>query len=64
MSRRIISVGNCILALFVFFYDFGIKDKLFGVIIQRFSRVIEFTLVDLLYVDEFPNLCDELAGPF
>ena len=50
--------------LLIFVYDFGVKDQFIGVIIQLFSRVLEFVAVDPLAVDEFPYLCDELSGPF
>ena len=48
----------------MFACDFGVNDQIFGVIIQRFSRMLEFTVVEPLAVDEFPYFCDELAGPF
>ena len=48
----------------MFVYDFGIGDHFLGVNFQRLSCVIEFTTEEPLYVDKFPDLCDELAGPF
>ena len=47
----------------MFICDFGVKDNFLSVITQRFSCVIDFTAVDPLAVNEFPDLCDELAGP-
>ena len=52
------------MALFVFVCDFGVKDQLLGVIVQRFSCVLEFNLLEPLDVDEFPDLCEELTGQF
>ena len=52
------------MALFMFVCDFGVKDQFFGVIIQRFSCVLEFTAVETLALKEFPYLCDELADQF
>ena len=52
------------MAVAVFICDFGIEDQFLGVIIQRFYSVIGFTTVDPLAVNEFPDLCDELAGSF
>ena len=52
------------MASFIFVYDFGVKDHFLGVIAQFFSRVLEFTAVEPLSVDEYPYLCDELDGPF
>ena len=43
---------------------FGVKDKLLDVIVQHFYIMLEFTEVEPLYVDEFPDFCDELSGPF
>ena len=60
----VIAVGYFALASFVFVCDFGVKDQFIGVIAQRLSRVIEFTEVEPLSVDEFPDLRDELDGPF
>ena len=48
----------------MFVYDFGGGYQFLGVIVQRLSCVIEFTTEEPLYVDKFPDLCDELAGPF
>ena len=48
----------------MFVYDFGVKYQFFGVIIQRFSCVLEFTALEPLEVKEFPYLCYELTGPF
>ena len=48
----------------MFICDFGIEDQFLGVIIQRFSCVLEFTTVEPLAVNECLDLCDELAGPF
>ena len=33
-------------------------------IFQHFSFVFEFTAAEPLAVYDFPDLCDELAGPF
>ena len=52
------------MALFVFVCDFGVEDQFLGVIIQRFSHMLDFTVVEPLSVYEFPDLCDELASPF
>ena len=52
------------LELLVFVCNLCVKDQFPGVIIQRFSCVLDFTEVGPLDVDEFPYLCDELAGPF
>ena len=43
---------------------FGIEYQFLGVIIQPLSCVFEFTAVESLAIDEFTDLCDELAGPF
>ena len=48
----------------MFICDIGFEDQFLGVIIQRFSCVLEFTKVEPLAVNEFPYLCGELAGPF
>ena len=48
----------------MFVYDLSVKDQFLGVIVQCFYRVIEFTAVEPLSVDESPDLCDELTGPF
>ena len=47
----------------VFICDFGIEDQFLGVIIQRFSLVLQFTAVNPLALNEFTDLCDELAVP-
>ena len=47
----------------MFIDHFGVENQFLGVIIQRFSCVLEFTAVDPLDVNEFRDLCDELAGP-
>ena len=52
------------MAAAVFIFDLGVEDQFPGVIIQRFSCVVEFTVVYPLAVNEFPDLCDELAGSF
>ena len=44
--------------------DFGVKDYFLGNFIQKFSYVFEFTESTPLAIDEFLDLCDELAGPF
>ena len=44
--------------------DFGVKYQFLGVIVQQLSCVLEFTAVEPMSVDEFPDFCDELAGPF
>ena len=48
------SHGTSILALYVFLC----------VIVQRFSRVLDFTVLEPLAVDDFIYLCGKLAGPF
>ena len=48
----------------MFIYYFGVEDQFLVFITQCFSCMIEFTAVELLSVNEFPDLCDELAGPF
>ena len=48
----------------MFICDFGVEDKLLGIIVQMSSFVFEFTAVEPLAVNEFPDLCDELDGPF
>ena len=48
----------------LFILDFAVKDQFFGVINQCFSCVLAFTVVEPLVVNEFPDLCDELADPF
>ena len=48
----------------MFICDFYVKDQFLGVIIQRFSCVLEFTAVDTLSVNEFIYLWDEFACPF
>ena len=52
------------LASFVFSCNFGVDDQFLGMIVQRLSRVLEFTAVNLFSADKFPDLYDELAGPF
>ena len=44
--------------------DFGNGYQLLGVIFQHSSRILEFTTVEPLDVDEFPDFWDKLAGPF
>ena len=48
----------------MFVCDFGVNNRLLGVIVECFSPVLEFTTVYPLSVYEFPDLCDKLAGPF
>ena len=48
----------------MFICDFGNVNNFLSVIIQHFSCMLEFTAVEPLSVNEFPYLCDELAGPF
>ena len=48
----------------VFIYDYAAKHQFFGIFVQRFSSMFEFTEVDPLAVNVFPYLCDKLAGPF
>ena len=48
----------------MFVCDIGVEDQFLGVIVQRFFHVLEFTAVYIFSVDESPNLCDELSGPF
>ena len=57
-------MGYCILASFVFVCDVGVNDHFLGVIVKRFSHMLDFTVVEPLSVDESPDLCDELTGPF
>ena len=52
------------MSLFLFVCDFGIKYQFLGVVSKRLSCVLKFTVVEPFAVDEFPDLCDELAGPF
>ena len=52
------------LGLIVFVCDFGVEDQFLGVIGQRFSCVLDFTVVELLTIDESSDLCDELTGSF
>ena len=49
---------------FLFICDFGVRDQFLGVFVHHFYRVLEFTVVDPFFIDEFPDFCDELAGPF
>ena len=46
------------MALFVFVCDFVVDDQFLGVIAQRFPRMLEFDVVELLSVDEFIDFCD------
>ena len=48
----------------MFVCKFFVKDQLLGVIVTCFSRMIEFTAIDLLSVDESSDLCDDFTGPF
>ena len=48
----------------MFLCDFGVDDQFLGMIVQRFSLMLEFTVVEPLTVDEFPDLCDDLTGLF
>ena len=48
----------------MFICDLGVKDKFIGVIIQRLSCVLEFTMVEPLSIDKFQYFCDESTGPF
>ena len=57
-----VMVGYCILEAAVFICDFGIEDQFLGVLIQRFSLVLQFTEVNPLALNYFTDLCDELAG--
>ena len=52
------------MALSVFVYNFGVEDKFLGVIVQRFSCMLDFDEVETLSIYEFPYLSDELTGPF
>ena len=47
----------------MFVYNFVVKDQFLGVIVQCFSRMLGFTAIEPLSVDESPYLCDELTGP-
>ena len=47
----------------MFVCDFDVKDQFLSVILQRFSRVIEFNVMDTLAADEFLDLCDKFSGP-
>ena len=57
-------VGYCILASDVFICNFRVKDQFLGVIMQHFSCVLEFTAVNPLAINEFPDFCDKSVGPF
>ena len=48
----------------MFVCDFVIKYQFLGLIVQRFSHVLDFTTATLFSVDEFPDLCNELNGTF
>ena len=48
----------------MFICDFGVDDKFLGIALHCFSCMFEFTVVYPLAVNEFPDLCDELAGSF
>ena len=48
----------------MFICDFSFKDQFLAAIIQSFSCMINFTAVKPLDLNEFPNLCNELAVPF
>ena len=48
----------------MFIYDFGFDYQFLGVIIQSFYCVLGFTAVEPLAINEFPDLCDDLDGPF
>ena len=48
----------------MFIYDFGVEDQFLSVIIQHSYRVFNFTAVEPLDVDNFPDLCDESARTF
>ena len=52
------------MAAAVFIYDFDVEDHFLGVIIQSFLCVLEFTAVDPLAVNGFPDLDGGLAGSF
>ena len=60
----VIEVGLCILASLVFVCSLGIKDQFLGKVIQYFSHMFLFTVMEPLSVDESPYLFDELIGPF
>ena len=44
--------------------DFGVKDQFLSIIVQIFSCVFEFDVMGPLAINEFPDLCDDLAGLF
>ena len=48
----------------MFICDFCTEDKFLGIIFQGLFCVFSLTVVEPLSVNEFPDLCDELAGPF
>ena len=48
----------------MFIRDFGVEDYSLSIIVQHFSCVFKFNAEDPLSVNEFPDLCDEFAGPF
>ena len=48
----------------MFICDFGVEHQFLSIIVYPLSRVFEFSTVESLAVNEFPGLCDELAGPF
>ena len=60
----VVTFSQFIISAAVFICDISVKYQFFGVIIQSFSCVIEFTAVETLAINEFSDLCDELAGQF
>ena len=43
---------------------FVVKDHFIGVVCQSFSCVLDFTAVETLAENEFPDFCYELASSF
>ena len=48
----------------MFVCDFIVKYQFLSFIVQHLLGMLEFTTVEKLDIDEFPDLCHELAGPF
>ena len=48
----------------MFIRDFGIENQFLSIIVQHLYCVFEFNAVEPLTVNNFPDLCDELAGTF
>ena len=48
----------------MFVCNIGVKDKLLGVIIQCVYHMLDFIAMNPFYVDDSPDLYDELTGSF